>query len=424
MNSGTKQRKIIPPTDKMKKMIKANRVVLFLLSIIIGATACQRKVKLEEGESLISTEFSNTKLDSVFLFKLTVHDMIKVDSGKLDEAGKIDFIVKPNRSDFYRLQSGKNNFLVLLVKSGERLTVKADIKALHKSFEVEGSEGSALLAKLNQHKQQLLRKVDTLRETFILHQYDPDFLEIKDSLDSVYYHLVELRRNYITDFIRKNTQSLASILALYEYFGNTPVLTIEDDFEYFEMLGQALKKASPESIHTKDLLDRVLKEKQRRMEIQRAEKRTAIGKTAPDISLPTTDGNYVSLSQYKDKMVLLYFWAGWNAPSRLSNQTLQNLYKKYRYRGFEVFAVSLDQNQKIWESAIQTDQLTWVNVSDLLSWESPVTKTYNITKLPYFIYLDTANIIRQKTDTLDFIANQIRIDFYKPKKTDGSSPAK
>ena len=104
--------------------------------------------------------------------------------------------------------------------------------------------------------------------------------------------------------------------------------------------------------------------------------------TTPDIRLPDLNGDTISLSSLKGKVVLLSFWASWNEESVSQNVQLKNLYQKYKARGFEIFQVSLDSELESWIRAIQFDELPWINVSDLSYPESYTARIYNIRELP------------------------------------------
>jgi peroxiredoxin len=66
------------------------------------------------------------------------------------------------------------------------------------------------------------------------------------------------------------------------------------------------------------------------------------GKLAPDFSLPNLNGTIVSLSDYKDKVVLLNIWATW-CPSCVEEMpSMEKLYQKLNGEGFEILAVSID----------------------------------------------------------------------------------
>jgi len=66
-------------------------------------------------------------------------------------------------------------------------------------------------------------------------------------------------------------------------------------------------------------------------------------KTAPYFILPDLDGKMVSLKDFKGKVLILDFWATWCPPCREEIPHFQELYAKYRGKGFEVIGIALDQ---------------------------------------------------------------------------------
>ncbi len=61
---------------------------------------------------------------------------------------------------------------------------------------------------------------------------------------------------------------------------------------------------------------------------------------APDFSVKTLDGESVSLSDYKGKVVLLNLWATWCPPCRKEMPSMQALYDDLSNRGFTILAVA------------------------------------------------------------------------------------
>lgn len=109
-----------------------------------------------------------------------------------------------------------------------------------------------------------------------------------------------------------------------------------------------------------------------------------IGKTAPDFSIRVTSGNIVRLSSLRGKYLLLDFWASWCDPCRNENPNVVKAYQKYRGENFEILGISLDdeKGKEKWLKAIQEDQLSWLQVSDLKGWQSEVAELYHVRGIP------------------------------------------
>jgi thiol-disulfide isomerase/thioredoxin len=70
------------------------------------------------------------------------------------------------------------------------------------------------------------------------------------------------------------------------------------------------------------------------------------GTEAPDFTLYDLDGQPVTLSDFRGKVVLLDFWATWCGPCRLAIPHLIELQGELQDQGFTVLGVSLDAGGK------------------------------------------------------------------------------
>ena len=113
-----------------------------------------------------------------------------------------------------------------------------------------------------------------------------------------------------------------------------------------------------------------------------------IGAVAPDILLPTPEGDSLGLHDLRGKYVLVDFWASWCGPCRKENPNVVKLYQKYKDKGFEILGVSLDRDRNRWLQAIEQDQLEWLHISDLKQWRSVAAQTYGIHAIPFTILVD------------------------------------
>jgi thiol-disulfide isomerase/thioredoxin len=195
---------------------------------------------------------------------------------------------------------------------------------------------------------------------------------------------------YTKKYIDNNISSLVSLVVLYSQVApNVYVLNFEKDISYFEKVDSALFKKYPEYEPVIDLHNQV-----KDMVTYFAGKKTVSadpGETmeAPEIALPSPEGDTIKLSSTRGSYVLLDFWASWCSPCRLENPNLLRAYDTYHNRGFQIYQVSLDKTKEAWMKGIQDDKLQkWIHVSDVRYWNSVVVPLYKIESIPTNYLLD------------------------------------
>jgi len=123
--------------------------------------------------------------------------------------------------------------------------------------------------------------------------------------------------------------------------------------------------------------------------------RPEVGHPAPDFALPTLAGKTVRLVDFRgQKAVLINFWATWCAPCRLEMPTMEKGYQKYKGKGLEILAVSVDAGPK---SAVKNfmDELG-LTFPALLDPDMKVFQLYRLFAIPASFLIDKQGIIRFK----------------------------
>lgn len=123
-------------------------------------------------------------------------------------------------------------------------------------------------------------------------------------------------------------------------------------------------------------------------------KEPKIGEHFADFEMTDQNGKSRKLSDIEGKTVLLEFWSSWCGPCRKENPSLVKTYEKFQPKGFEIFAVSLDEDKDSWIEAIKKDSLKWTHVSDLKGQGNEASLIYGIHGIPdNFLISENGEII-------------------------------
>ncbi len=133
------------------------------------------------------------------------------------------------------------------------------------------------------------------------------------------------------------------------------------------------------------------------LDLIQEEEKVSVGKTIPYIHLPNAKGTQISRTNFKDKYLLIHFWASWNQQSMEANAALRRIYKKEeKNKLFALWGISLDIDKKEWEEAIKRDTLKWEQSCDFSGWNTSPVKQLAIQALPANLFLSPSGKIEGK----------------------------
>ncbi len=112
-----------------------------------------------------------------------------------------------------------------------------------------------------------------------------------------------------------------------------------------------------------------------------------VGNKIPIIQSDLLDGSKFNLSSLKGKMVLIDFWASYDAPSRLDNFRKKMILDQYRNsnffnaQGLVILSVSLDRFKSPLNQSILRDELeVFLHICDFKGRQSDLAQTFSVQK--------------------------------------------
>lgn len=159
---------------------------------------------------------------------------------------------------------------------------------------------------------------------------------------------------------------------------------VKDDRKYIGAVANAFKEKRPADPRTNYLVNLYLSNRTSSQTTTMAA--NEIG--AFEIDLYDNTGKRHSLLDLskQGKVVLLNF-TGYSADwSPAFNVELNNLYQKYKDRGFEIYQVSIDADELLWKEAAKN--LPWITVMNDVAHGAKTLQQYNVTVVPTTFVID------------------------------------
>ena len=131
---------------------------------------------------------------------------------------------------------------------------------------------------------------------------------------------------------------------------------------------------------------------------------------APDFTLQTPHGNYVSLSNFKGKAVLLNFWATWCAPCRTEIPVLIAMQARYGQK-IQVVGIAVDDAESVRRFEDEVG-LNYVSLIGPTAGPELMQRYGSAGQLPFTLVFDRTGVLRyrktgelQTTELADWLAH-------------------
>ncbi|MFC2083517.1 thioredoxin-like domain-containing protein [Bacteroidota bacterium] len=133
-----------------------------------------------------------------------------------------------------------------------------------------------------------------------------------------------------------------------------------------------------------------------------------INAVAPNIILPDTSGELINLADIEADKILIVFYASWCPHCKDLLPQLTELYNNQTVKSLNVISVSLDTDRSEWLNFIKSNNLNWVNVSDLKGWNSKAASDYYIYATPTMFLVDRERNIIGKPLNINEVKSLLR----------------
>jgi len=323
-----------------------------ILALVVAALAFTFVHAQEKSTLHLSGTTAGVSTGKVYLHKFIDKYYTVVDSARIQN-GAFSFSTKAVLPEIYGISLGTKDSPYMLFLDKNQITVKLDSVNQYRNTQIKGSIPHAL------------------------------FVEYKKQDDVK-----------IDEFIKQHPSSIVAAYALYRDYSYR--LTPAQIQSNIKLLSPALQNSN----YVKVLYNLI-----------KIWDKVAVGKQAPEFSGKTPDGTTVSLSNRLGKGYLLVdFWASWCPGCRQENPGIVKVFQKYKDKGFDILAISLDKSKDKWVKAIADDHLDWTQISELKFWQSdPVTK-YGIRVIPSNVLVDSKGTIVARNlfgEDLDHLLNKL-----------------
>jgi len=132
---------------------------------------------------------------------------------------------------------------------------------------------------------------------------------------------------------------------------------------------------------------------------------TSVASTVPSFYLKDLKGQEVHLQDYKDKLILVNFWASWCGPCNDEAPSLERMYKELHSKGLVVIGISIDRHVPEVKKFVKLYSITF---PVLLDTDESAASAYGITGVPEtFILNHNYKLIKHVIGPLDWTSPDV-----------------
>lgn len=344
-----------------KTFLRATARMAALMATITLAACGNGNFKVEGT----ITEAADSML---YLENLALDGPQKVDSTRLTADGNFAFSheAPTDAPEFYRLRIGQQ-IVNFAVDSVATVSVKASYPTMASNYSIEGGKDNDLIRELAYKQIQLQSLAGKILRA-------PE-LSARAVGDSVLAVVADYKKDVMNNYIYKDPSKASSYFALFQGIavGNSYMMVFDprrdiDDVKPYSAVATSWDVYHPNSLRGENLHNIAIEAMKTKRIVMAEQEGLSVDASkvsvAEIIDIVLDDNKRVTrrLTDLKGKVVLLDFhvFAAEGSMERIIR--LRELYSKYHDRGFEIYQVSLDEDEHFWKT--QTAALPWISVRD------------------------------------------------------------
>lgn len=351
------------------------RYILPILIALTALTGCSR----HSNTAKIEGDIEGLKPDTttIYLYGCDINyeriDTIAATNGHFSAKTDVDTLT------LLMLRLNDRISYPIFVDKGDKIEIEGKIDGENAEINVKGSEINERLSSI----------INTLNNS-----------------DSIAKRPLKKR---VEEYIKSNPSSLVSAYLLTRYLAYDK----DADPDKIEPLVDGLAG----SLHDNTMISTLNEQ------LQMA-KRATSGKFAPLFRLKNAKGEDINRNKnFKDKYLLITFWASWDKNSRTNNTALRKLKHdmKKNEKEFDMLGVAFDMDKDEWKSAVERDSLSWIQACETEMFNSDIAEQYGVTTLPLNILIAPDGKVVSRGIPTDSVPGKVEKEMKKKKEAEAEA---
>lgn len=351
-------------------------VWLFLCVLSLGCT------RLEQQGFTLHIDMRNANPGSCYLYRLSLEggDPVLIDSFQIQTLDQqVQLLASGKDTAMYQLTVVPVRTSYYFISDASAVWVQINATD-PQAYIVKGSPGSVALQQL-QHIQK--GKADSL---YILNNKLQNGVGDATMLQAEAARLRTLMNQNFLAFADTTTAPLAALLISQQ-------IDFEGNIERQKLFASGLQQRFPEHKAIQGYV-RKMQDYFSLLEVE-----YQVGDRVPEAIFKDTQGKSVATASWNGNYYLLEFWSAY-CPACLESLYLKkSLYQKYHSKGFEMLALSLDEDARLLEVEQKKAAFPWPVIADLKGWSGQAAQTYKIDSIPYNMLIGPDGRVVEKNIT-------------------------